>query len=89
MIPLTSPEIQDIAEAVSKRTVRELLLSLGVDASEPREILELQKDFAYVRVWRQSIDTAKSKGLGAAVFFLVTAFLGFLGWAFTAFVRGN
>jgi hypothetical protein len=54
-MPLTSSEIEHIASAAAKKAVHETLLMLGVDASEPDEIKEMQRDFAHLREFRQSI----------------------------------
>lgn len=53
--------------------VREALLSLGIDAKDP---LQTQADLRYLRNWRISVETAKSKGLLVAVGILVTGAIG-------------
>ena len=72
----TDADIAAIATAAAKEAIKELFLTLGVDATDPQQIIEMQRDFAHLRGWRQSIELVKSKGLGAAVIFIVTGGLG-------------
>lgn len=51
-------------KAIVSETVRETLLSLGVDTSDP---LAVQRDFAALREWRQSIEAVRAKGIVALV----------------------
>lgn len=72
MIPLSSSEIQHIANETAKAAVRDTLLAMGVDVSDPKSIQEMQKDMAHVRLWRQSVDTVRRQTLIAAVGILVS-----------------
>lgn len=76
MIPLTSSEIQHIASETAKAAVRETLLAMGVDVSNPEAVQEMQKDMAHVRLWRQSVDTVRRQSLIAAVGILVSGAAG-------------
>lgn len=76
MIPLSSSEIQHIASETAKAAVRETLLAMGVDVSDPKSIQEMQKDMAHVRLWRQSVDTVRRQSLIAAVGILVSFIAG-------------
>jgi hypothetical protein len=72
---MTEHEVKKIvAEAVS-----ETLLQLGIDASDP---VEMQKDMAHLRAWRESVNTVKQQGLVTAVGILVAGALGLLWLAF-------
>lgn len=72
---MTEHELKKIvSEAVS-----ETLLKLGIDASDP---VELQKDMAHLRAWRESVATVKQQGLVTAVGILVAGVLGLLWLAF-------
>ncbi|TGU44615.1 hypothetical protein EN788_22120 [Mesorhizobium sp. M2D.F.Ca.ET.145.01.1.1] len=72
---MTEHELKKIvAEAVA-----ETLLKLGIDASDP---VELQKDMAHLRAWRESVQTVKQQGLVTAVGILVAGALGLLWLAF-------
>jgi hypothetical protein len=72
---MTEHELKKIvAEAVS-----ETLLQLGIDASDP---VEMQKDMAHLRAWRESVNTVKQQGLVTAVGILVAGMLGLLWLAF-------
>jgi|WetSurMetagenome_2_1015567.scaffolds.fasta_scaffold573918_2 hypothetical protein len=76
MIPLTSVEIQHIAEVSANKAVRELLIAMGVDANDPEALLEMQRDFAHLRDWRKSVAMVKNKTLTAAIGILVTGVAG-------------
>jgi hypothetical protein len=68
---MTEHEVKKIvAEAVT-----ETLLTLGIDASKP---VELQKDMAHLRAWRESVATVKKQSLVTAVGIIVAGILGLL-----------
>jgi hypothetical protein len=72
---MTEHEVKKIvAEAVA-----ETLLTLGIDTTDP---VELQKDMAHLRAWRESVATVKQQGLVTAVGILVAGALGLLWLAF-------
>ena len=50
---------QDELRALVAGTVRETLVQLGVDPSDP---LEMQRDFQHLRQWRESGEELKRKG---------------------------
>lgn len=74
MIPLTSSEIQQIASETARAAVREMLLTLGVNANDPEAIRKMQQDFAYLRDWREASGTIKARGLAVLVGVLVSGF---------------
>ena len=76
-------EIAQIAEQVSEKVVNRLFLILGVNVSDPTQLIKLQKDLAHLRGWRESMEIVKGKTLAAAVGFLVTAMLGYAVFFFT------
>ena len=55
---------------------------MGVDAQDPHSLIEMQKDFAHIRIWRESTETIKNHGLIAAVTFIVTGAFGYLVFLF-------
>lgn len=71
-------DVKLIAAEAARAAVLEMLVTLGINARDPDAILDMQKDFAYVRVWRQSIDTVKTQSIKTAVGVLVTGLLGAL-----------
>jgi hypothetical protein len=75
---MTPDEISALARAAAREAVGELLLALGVDSSQPHQVLEMQRDFAYVRSWRQSIELVRNKSLATAVLIVVTGFMGLI-----------
>lgn len=74
---MTPPIKESDAEEIAEKVVHRIFMILGTDISNSEDIKELQKDFAHARAWRESMDTVKSKGLGTAVAFIVTALLGY------------
>lgn len=90
--PLSEKQVEDMI----CRTVKQTLLSLGIDHKNPidtqqdfatlRELRllfedpEMQKDLMHVRKWRMSMDNVKSRGL---VYIIGLAGLGFVAavWA--------
>jgi hypothetical protein len=54
-------------------TVQATLTSIGIDAADP---LVMQKDFAWLREWRESSEEVKRKGLLALVTLAVTGLAG-------------
>lgn len=66
---------KDEIDSIVAKAVKETLIQLGVDASKP---LEMQKDFQHLRSWRESTDSIKSKGLLAAIAFIVVGALGLM-----------
>ncbi|RTM07393.1 MAG: hypothetical protein EKK31_11560 [Hyphomicrobiales bacterium] len=60
---------------VVSEAVAETLLQLGIDASDP---VEMQKDMAHLRAWRESVATVKNQGLVTAIGILVAGALGLL-----------
>lgn len=76
---MTDAEVRSIAKAA----VREFLLELGVDATRPESILEVQKDFAHIRRWRLSADLARTVTIRTAFTVIVTGTLGLIAMWFS------
>lgn len=72
---LSKEDISEISAEVAEKVTMRVLTRLGLDAEEP---LELQKDFAHLRAWRTSIDTAKGATIKAAISTLVAGAVGWL-----------
>lgn len=75
---MTHNEMQEMAKEAAREAVREWLTQLGLDASDPAAIVEIQRDFAHVRAWRTSVDAARSAAIKTGVGVLVSGFLGAL-----------
>ncbi len=76
---MTTPdEITEIAREAAREAVREMMTTLGIDASNPAAIIEAQKDFQALRSWRQSIQTVQRHGMITAVGVLVVGILGMI-----------
>lgn len=94
MTDLSTAELRDIAEQAAKEAVRETLLTLGINVSDPlsaqqdfivlREMRDLMKDkefqadIAHLRKWRTALDAARTKGFLTVVGILATGAVGFL-----------
>jgi hypothetical protein len=68
---LTRDEVHNVV----RETVRETLLSMGVDTTDP---IEMQRDFQAVRDWRLVCEAIRSKGLMTLVGILIAGVLGAL-----------
>ncbi|HET6406792.1 MAG TPA: hypothetical protein VFG14_02840 [Chthoniobacteraceae bacterium] len=68
-----------MTEAEVKRivaeTVEQTLLTLGVDTEDP---IELQKDLAHLRAWRESMETVRKQSLITAVGIIVAGVIGLI-----------
>ena len=58
---------------IVKDTTHETLVHVGVQADDP---IEVQKDFQFIRDWRKSSQSVKSKAVVASIGFFVSAALG-------------
>lgn len=76
-VEIIMPNKQSELEQVISETVRQTLLELGLDAKNP---IELQKDFAHLRGWREGVDEVKRKGFVAAISVIIAGSLGLM-WA--------
>lgn len=85
MVPLTSSEIEDLTNEVAKKAVRETFLALGVNASEPQSIIEMQRDFAHIRESRLAFAAMKTRAYLVVTGTVVTSILTAIWLA----VRGN
>ena len=92
--------ISDVAQRASRHAVRETLLMIGLDVNNPLEMQrdlvamreiraifkdkDFQEDLAHLRLWRITMSTVRSKGLAAAIAFMVVGGLSWLavqiGW---------
>jgi hypothetical protein len=67
--------IEDIASRAADKALERLFTTLGVDIDDP---LEMQKDFAHLRAWRESLELVKRRSIISAVTVIVTGLAGFL-----------
>jgi hypothetical protein len=75
---LTLDEIHAIAADAARAAVVEVFVTLGVDAKDPIAVLTMQKDFAHLRVWRESVETIRKQSLKTAVGVIITGLLGMI-----------
>lgn len=84
MMPLTSSEIEHLASEVAKKAIRELLLTLGVNASDPASALELQADFQHLRQSRLAVAAVKTRAMMVLTGTFVTGLIAAVWLAFSA-----
>lgn len=63
------------AEGLVRRTVKETLLIMGIDASDP---IEMQRDFQALRDWRCAMAAVRSKGLLTIISILIAGIIGLI-----------
>lgn len=82
MMPLNDAEIQDIAGAAADAAVRKLFLTMGVDTSDDKAMIEMQKDFAHTRESRLAIAAIKTRAYLVATGIVISGVLGAIWLAF-------
>jgi hypothetical protein len=75
---MTDDEIRDMARTVAREVVHEMMLTMGVDASKPEGLIEMQKDFQSLREWRNSMEAIRRHGLLTAIGVIVVGVLGLI-----------
>lgn len=68
-------EIKKIIEDAVAKGVRDAMVPLGFDISNP---LEMQKDMQHLREWRQSVAAVKRQGIMTAIGILTAGAVGAL-----------
>jgi len=58
-----------------RETVKETLLSLGLDTDDP---IKVQKDFQHLREWRETTEAIKDHSLTTVIGIVVAGILGFI-----------
>lgn len=66
---------KDELRELMSECVTETLTKMGVDTKDP---LTMQRDFQYLRDWRENVDSIKRKGVLTMVSVLLTGLLGLL-----------
>jgi hypothetical protein len=93
---MTPHEVKSIAESAAREAVREILITLGINADDPismqrdftvmREVgrlamdSEFRKDIEHTRKWRKALEQLEAKSFVAAIGVIITGGLGLL-WA--------
>ena len=83
---VSNQEITNIAEAVSEKVVLTSLTRIGIDPTNPHEV---QKDMAYLRKWRQQMETVASKALITVLGLIVIGTAAFFWDGLTASFQGE
>lgn len=79
-------EVNKLAQVIAEKTVHEMLTKLGIDASSPDKLLQLQKDFAFLRSLREMYADTARHGI-RAMFATIMLGVGALIW--TSFKSGK
>ena len=69
-------KVEAIAERSASKAIEGFFLRLGVDVSDADAVISMQRDFAHLRSWRESIDLVRRKGLAASVTVIASGILG-------------
>ena len=80
VISMSESELKEFTAQV----VRDTLISLGVDHSDP---LEMQKDFQHLREFRESTEAMKRKGVVTLVGIFVASVVGAIMMALKEYFR--
>jgi len=67
--------VKTAMQPVIAETVKQTLIQLGIDNSDP---LEMQRDFQHLRDWRRSVEDLKRKSLLTMIGIVVTGAVGLL-----------
>ena len=85
---MTPSEIEELSEKVAEKTAKKaisgILLSLGIDDTDHKE---LRADFVHLRKWRQSVESVQNYTFKAIVTTIVGGFLGALWLGVSTFLH--
>lgn len=84
MSELTTEQRQ-LVEAAVEQT----MLKLGVDISNPEEIIQLQQDFQHLRKWRKTVNQIESKSILTIIGIFVTGVAAAVWLGFQKLVTGE
>ena len=101
---MTTALTKDEARDIAREAVRETLVSLGVDVADPikaqrnmaalRELAdmtddaEFQRDMVHLRKWRKNMEAVESRGVVAAVGFVLVGGIALVLYAFKVKLLG-
>ena len=75
---MNKEDIEEIARTAAREAIREMLIAMGVDTSNPAAMIEMQRDFQSLRSWRESVQTIRRHSLVTAVGVIVVGLLGMI-----------
>lgn len=100
---MTNEELQIVIRESVGSAVKETLVTLGIDTSNPikaqeqmaavRDLAKLlddeefKKDLAHVRRWRKSVEEVSNVGIKTAIGILITGFFGMIVFAVKAYLE--
>lgn len=80
-----TPETQAAVEEAVKQT----LLKLGMDVSQPEHVVELQQDFQHLRKWRKSVNAVERQSFLGAMAVLGTGLVAALWLGIKQLITGH
>lgn len=87
---LTKEEIREVAhraaEEAAEEAVSRVLTRLGIDSQTP---IEMQRDFRWLRDWRQASESAHKKGVLAIMLILLSGLMGAVWVGLKHLIVGN
>lgn len=83
---MTRSEMEDVAEQAAQKALQNFFLTVGVDITDPQEVIKFQTDMRHIRRWREANETIQKHALRTAVGVIVT---GFLGWISLILWKGH
>lgn len=87
--PLTTDQVEEIVERVSKKVIDTTFKQLGVHLDKDEDVDQLRKDLEYTRAWRLAIQKTGSKAWYSIVAVIATGFLAVLFTAAKFFFTGH
>jgi hypothetical protein len=76
---MTKSEMEEIAEQAAQKTLANFFLTVGVDITDPQEVIKFQADMRHIRRWRDANETVQKHALRTAVGVIVTGFISWIG----------
>ena len=75
---MNDSEVERIADESADRAIRKLFLTVGIDVTDPKEVIAFQDDLRHVRVWREATEAAKRHTMKALITALVAGSVGYV-----------
>lgn len=72
---ITREDMREVAEEAAEKAVCRMLLSLGVDANDPKAIIRFQADLLMLKRWGEAQNVVRTTGIKTLIGVLVTGTL--------------
>lgn len=70
---LTDQKLEAIAEKAAEKAIDGFFMRIGINTADP---IEMQKDFAHLRKWRQGVEQVVPVSIKTSVIVIITGLLG-------------